>query len=68
MSTGRIAAEADQLRAAWKAGRSHGRMGGSRSVDPFIHEADRTGDRDLHIAWDEGWIAGAAAGSRQTRF
>lgn len=51
-----VIAVADQLRAAWQAGYSKGRDGSPRCADPHIHE-----DRDLHIAWDEGWIAGSEA-------
>lgn len=49
-------AVAQQLRSAWQAGYAHGERGGSRSADPHIWT-----DHDLHLAWDEGWIAGGAA-------
>jgi hypothetical protein len=55
-----VSAEAEELRVAWRAGRAHGRIGGSRSADPFVNC-----DRDLHLAWDEGWIVGAEEHDRQ---
>jgi hypothetical protein len=57
-----VSALTEELRIAWRAGRSHGRIGGSRSADPFIN-----GDGDLHLAWDEGWIVGAGECDQRER-